>query len=74
MRIRLLTAAACLSLAWAPSLARPVAAQVAPAAMAPDTSWVARGALYEVFVRDFSPAGNLQGVIAGLDRIQAAGA
>jgi glycosidase len=27
-----------------------------------------------VFVRDFSPAGNLQGVIAGLDRIEAVGA
>ena len=74
MRIRFVTAATCLALAWGPSLPRPVAAQVAPAAMAPDTSWVARSALYEVFVRDFSPAGNLQGVIAGLGRIQAAGA
>src|SRR6476659_8805711 len=31
-------------------------------------------ALYEVFVRDFSPAGNFKGVTAGLDRIQATGA
>src|SRR5678815_4130842 len=30
--------------------------------------------LYEVFVRDFSPAGNFKGVTAGLDRIQATGA
>ena len=35
-----------------------------------DTSWVASSALYEVFVQDFSPEGNLPGVIAGLDRIQ----
>jgi glycosidase len=42
--------------------------------MAPDTSWVARSALYEVFVQDFSPAGTFRGVIDGLDRIQATGA
>lgn len=41
---------------------------------APDTSWVARSALYEVFVQDFSPAGTFGGVIRGLDRIEAAGA
>ncbi len=47
----------------------------APAlAAAPDTSWVARSALYEVFVRDFSPSGNFRGVIEGLDRIQSSGA
>jgi glycosidase len=40
----------------------------------PDTSWVARSALYEVFVQDFSPSGNFRGVIDGLDRIQSAGA
>jgi glycosidase len=39
-----------------------------------DTSWVARSALYEVFVQDFSPAGTFRGVIEGLDRIQSAGA
>src|ERR1041385_4781010 len=37
-------------------------------------SWVQRSAIYEVFVRDFSPAGNLRGVTRGLDRIQATGA
>jgi glycosidase len=42
--------------------------------MAPDTSWVARSALYEVFVRDFSPSGNFRGLIEGLDRIQSSGA
>jgi len=46
----------------------------APAALAPDTSWVTRSALYEVFVRDFSPEGTLRGVTAGLGRIQATGA
>jgi glycosidase len=42
--------------------------------LAPDTSWVARSALYEVFVRDFSPSGTFKGVMDGLDRIQASGA
>jgi glycosidase len=41
---------------------------------APDTSWVARSALYEVFVQDFSPQGNFRGVTDGLERIQASGA
>ncbi|MFW6205890.1 MAG: alpha-amylase family glycosyl hydrolase [Gemmatimonadota bacterium] len=36
--------------------------------------FVARTALYEVFVRDFSETGDFQGVMDGLDRIQAAGA
>ena len=39
-----------------------------------DTSWVARSALYEVFVQDFSRAGNFRGVMDGLDRIQSSGA
>jgi glycosidase len=39
-----------------------------------DTAWVARSALYEIFVQDFSPTGDLRGVLAGLDRIQSAGA
>ncbi|MEO7239592.1 MAG: alpha-amylase family glycosyl hydrolase [Gemmatimonadales bacterium] len=43
-------------------------------AAAPDTSWVARSALYEVFVQDFSPSGTLRGVTQGLDRIQSSGA
>ena len=38
-----------------------------------DATW-RPAALYEVFVRDFSPAGNFRGVTAGLDRIQATGA
>lgn len=47
---------------------------VAVAANRADTSWIARSALYEVFVRDFSPRGDFRGVIDGLDRIQATGA
>jgi glycosidase len=39
-----------------------------------EASWVARTALYEVFVRDFSPGGDFRGVTAGLDRIAATGA
>jgi alpha-amylase len=54
--------------------ARPAPAQAPPPATAPDTSWIARSALYEVFVRDFSPAGNFRGVMDGLDRIQSSGA
>ena len=45
----------------------------AAAARAADTSWVARSALYEVFVQDFSPSGTFKGVTEGLDRIEAAG-
>jgi glycosidase len=45
---------------------RPAVTEPAPSA--------GRTALYEVFVRDFSPAGDLAGVEAGLDRIQASGA
>jgi alpha-amylase len=56
------------------AVVRPVPAQVSVPPPAPDTSWVARSALYEVFVQDFSPAGNFRGVMDGLDRIQASGA
>jgi glycosidase len=44
------------------------------AALAPDSSWVSRSALYEVFVRSFSSTGDLRGVLRGLDRIQSTGA
>ena len=53
---------------------QPSPAQQPAPALAPDTSWVARSALYEVFVRDFSSAGTFRGVIEGLHRIQASGA
>jgi glycosidase len=43
-------------------------------AKAADTSWVTRSALYEVYVRDFSPSGNFRGVLDGLGRIEATGA
>ena len=64
MRKTFIAAAACLAFA-----ARAFAFQTAP-----DTSWVRRSTIYEVFVRDFSPSGDLQGVARGLDRIQSAGA
>jgi glycosidase len=67
MRSRLANLSICLSLSISPS----VFAQVP---LAPDTSWVRRSALYEIFVRDFSPAGNLRGVMDGLDRVDAVGA
>ena len=76
MRTRLTAMAACLSLVGHGTPARPVPAwaQAAAPSLAPDTSWVSRSAIYEVFVRDFSPTGNLRGVTRGLDRIQAVGA
>lgn len=69
---RLLVLAACVGLSSFGGVARPgPAATTAPA---PDTSWVSRSAIYEVFVRDFSPTGNLPGVTRGLNRIRATGA
>ena len=40
----------------------------------PAQDWQQSSAIYEVFVRDFSPSGDFAGVIAGLDRIEATGA
>ena len=54
--------------------ARPGAGQSLASSAAPDTSWVARSALYELFVQDFSPEGTLRGVRAGLGRVEATGA
>jgi glycosidase len=56
------------------TVTRAASGQAPALVTAPDTSWVSRSALYEVFVQDFSPAGNFRGVIEGLDRIQASGA
>lgn len=74
MRNRFAVLTACLVLAGLYPVARPARAQAPAAALAPDTSWVTRCAIYEVNVRDFSSAGNLRGVTTGLDRIQSAGA
>src|SRR5690349_13549118 len=49
-------------------------AQGAAAQAARDTAWVHRCAIYEVFVRDFSPSGDFAGVTRGLDRIRSTGA
>lgn len=73
MRTSLAAALAVLAAAQ-PALAQSAPTQVRAPALAPDTSWVARSALYEIFVRDFSPSGDLQGVARGLDRVQASGA
>jgi len=74
MRSRLALVATCLVMLAAACrpAARPAAGPVLT--LAPDTSWVTRGALYEVNIRDFSQTGDLRGVTAGLGRIQAAGA
>lgn len=44
------------------------------AAPAATPAWVSDAALYEVFVRDFSPTGDFDGVTATLHRIEATGA
>jgi glycosidase len=73
MRNRLAALVAALSLAAGLSTGpRPAAAQ--GAAFAPTATWVSSGGIYEIFVRDFSPTGDLRGVTAGLDRVQATGA
>ncbi len=74
MRRRSAMLTTCRALAAALLVAAPARAQTPAPALAPDTSWVARSALYEVFVQDFSPAGDFHGLIAGLDCIAAAGA
>lgn len=58
-----------------PAAARPPAAPAAAAHAPLDSpAFAAQTALYEVFVRDFSPSGDFRGVMEGLDRIEAAGA
>ncbi len=42
--------------------------------LAPEGSWVKSAALYEVFVQDFSAAGNFRGVMVNLGRIEQSGA
>src|ERR1051325_7551517 len=75
MRIRLAVVAAWLPfVAGAPPVARAQPVHAPARAPAADTTWVSHGAIYEVFLHDFSPAGNFRGVTAGLDRIQAVGA
>jgi glycosidase len=59
--------ALCLPLAHAGDTALPDAA----ARTSPD--WLRKGTIYEIFPRDFSAAGNLNGVTARLDDLQALG-
>jgi glycosidase len=76
MRNRL--SAITLAIMWALLAVLPPAtacvAQASSRVTAPESSWVSHSAIYEVFVRDFSRSGDFQGVIRGLDRIQAVGA
>jgi glycosidase len=77
-RQALAAVAACLSLGAThpahPGVTLRAVAPLAALVQARDTSWALRSAVYEVFVRDFSPTGDFRGVIHGLDRIQASGA
>ncbi len=76
MRLRLLVPPGWLLLASCHAASRPApgVSPVPAATAASDAAWISRGAVYEVFVRDFSPSGDFRGVIAGLDRIAATGA
>ncbi len=77
LTLAMVVAAACHPAASPAPVAAPPPAPAAGAVaipLAPDTSWVARSTIYEVFIRDFSPRGDLRGVIEGLDRIHAVGA
>jgi glycosidase len=73
MRNRFSSIAVCILLAAIPQASARIP-QAGGKAPAPDASWIRTSAIYEVFVRDFSPTGDFQGVIRGLDRIQAVGA
>src|SRR5271170_5636734 len=48
-------------------------ADVASVAARPSPDWLRSGTLYEIFPRDFSPAGNFNGVTAQLDRLKGLG-
>ena len=73
MRTGFAAVAALCSLAAGHPVLAPAWMPVPARAPAPDTSWVARSAIYEIFVRDFSPTGDFRGVIGGLDRVQSVG-
>jgi len=73
MRTGFAAVAALCSLAAGHPVLAPAWTPVPARAPAPDTSWVARSAIYEIFVRDFSPTGDFRGVIGGLDRVQSVG-
>src|SRR3989475_8055925 len=73
MRTGFAAVAALCSLAAGHPVLAPAWTPVPARAPAPDTSWVARSAIYEIFVRDFSPTGDFRGVIGGLGRVPAGG-
>src|SRR2546427_6885235 len=73
MRTGFAAVAALCSLAAGHPVLAPAWTPVPARAPAPDTSWVARSAIYEIVVRDFSPTGDFRGVIGGLGRVPAGG-
>ena len=60
------------ALALFPASAR-AEVDVSGAAARPSPEWLRRGTIYEIFPRDFSPAGNLAGVTARLDELKELG-
>ena len=74
MRTITIAISVCLLGATARPPVRPPTTARPPVRPTADTSWVSHAALYEVFVRDFSPSGDFKGVVKGLDRIEASGA
>src|SRR3989442_15456029 len=73
MRTGFAAVAALCSLAAGHPVLAPAWTPVPARAPAPDTSWVARSTIYEIFVRDFSPTGDFRGVIGGLGRAPSVG-
>jgi len=66
-RIIIVGCLASVALLWQPALRAEDFSQV-PARTSP--AWLRDGVIYEIFPRDFSPAGNLDGVTAGLDHLK----
>jgi cyclomaltodextrinase len=59
-----------LALAVAPIISQAAEQASAPTARISSPDWLRSGTIYEIFPRDFSPAGNLNGVTARLDELR----
>ena len=57
------------ALAFFPAVAR-ADADVSGVAARPSPDWLRSGTIYEIFPRDFSPAGNLASITARLDELK----
>jgi glycosidase len=73
LRIRKIFAASAAVFVLVATLAHADDASLANAAARTSPDWLRTGTIYEIFPRDFSAAGNLNGVAARLDNLQALG-